>query len=115
MAVPSPIVGLNERPSELLAVIKSPVVFNAFAVLAVLVLVLCGHPSPERWYGLGFVSVVTVALNIFAARNPRFLMYGPREYLRESAWAHEREMARLHATASLPASSNPTNSDSSHT
>src|SRR5712664_3993988 len=86
----SRIVGLNERPSELRAAIKSPVVFNAFAILAVVVLVVWGRPSMELWYALGFVRAVTVSLNSFAACNPRFLMHGPAEYLRELVDERER-------------------------
>ncbi len=88
---------MQDKPSLVLATIKSPVVFNAFAVLAVLVLVLWGKGADPAvlWFGLVFVAAVTALLNYFAAQNPRFLTYGPAEYLRESELAHEREMVRL--------------------
>lgn len=77
-------------------------IFNAFAVLGVIVLVVSGVRSdltPDKAllirYGFGFVLLVTVWLNAFAAFKPRFLAYGPREYLRESELAHEREMAQI--------------------
>jgi hypothetical protein len=50
------------------------------------------HPSPERWWVLGGIAVITIWLNVMAALNPRFLNYGPREYLRESELDHERRM-----------------------
>ena len=75
-------------------------IFNALAIL--LVGALMWHAATEdffsvfvRWvYGLGFSFIVgvTLWLNWLAARNPRFLAYGPREYLRESELAHERKM-----------------------
>lgn len=71
-------------------------IFNAFAILMAFVTITFAHPSLERWYVLGGIAVVTIWLNAFAAINPRFLAYGPREYLRESEMAHEREMKRLH-------------------
>ena len=43
--------------------------------------------------GFGFIVLVTVWLNVFAAMNPRFLAYGPKEYLRESELRHERILA----------------------
>ena len=75
-------------------------IFNALAIL--LVGALMWHATTEDclsvftyWaYGLGFAFIVGVIfwLNWFAARNPRFLAYGPGEYLRESELAHERKM-----------------------
>lgn len=46
---------------------------------------------------VGFLIIAADAawLNRFAWKNPRFLTYGPYEYLRESELAHEREMAQM--------------------
>jgi hypothetical protein len=91
-----------EQPSCILEVIKSPLIFNAFAILSVVVLGCWAtsiNLTQERLVVLGivflFIAGVTVWLNWFAARNPRFLAYGPREYLRESEMAHERRMNRI--------------------
>ena len=91
-----------ERPSQLLEVIKSPMIFNAFAILSVVALgwrATSIDLTPERLLMLGvaflFIVGVTIWLNWFAARNPRFLAYGPREYLRESELAHERRMNKI--------------------
>lgn len=67
--------------------------FNAFAILMGFLALRFLPASTERWYLLGFIAAVTVWLNAFAALNPRFLNYGPTEYLRESEMAHERRMA----------------------
>jgi len=89
----------NETVSQILAAVKSPMIFNALAVLATVALVWIAFGvdlTRERLevLGIGFLFVVGVTfwLNWFAARNPRFLAYGPREYLRESEMAHERKM-----------------------
>ena len=81
----------------MLAAIKSPMIFNALAII--LVSALTWHLStaetinwPIAWVGLGFIAGVTAWLNVFAAINPRFLAYGPHEYLRESELAHERRL-----------------------
>jgi uncharacterized membrane protein YeiB len=67
--------------------------FNAFAIVMGFLALRFLPPSTERWYLLGFVAAVTIWLNAFAALNPRFLNYGPAEYLRESEMAHERKLA----------------------
>jgi hypothetical protein len=82
-----------ERPSLWLEAIKNPMIFNAFATLMAFFTVTFAHPSLERWCVLGFIAAITISLNVFAAVNPRFLNYGPREYLRESEMAHERRLA----------------------
>ena len=72
-------------------------IFNAFSILIVGFLVwrtATIQPTPLIvWIGIGFIAAVTIWLNIFAAINPRFLAYGPYEYLRESELEHERRMA----------------------
>ena len=82
-----------DKPSEVLEVIKNPMIFNAFAVFALLGLGFC-HLERSEWWAI-FIAIlaITAWLNIFAAINPRFLAYGPREYLRESEMEHERRMA----------------------
>lgn len=80
-----------------LAAVKSPMIFNALAIIVFTS--FAWHLStagtvnwPIAWSGLGFITAVTIWLNVFAAINPRFLAYGPQEYLRESEMAHERRM-----------------------
>lgn len=82
-----------EEPSKVLEVIKNPMIFNAFAVLALLGLGFCHLERAEWWALFTAILAITAWLNIFAALNPRFLAYGPREYLRESELEHERRMA----------------------
>ena len=83
-----------ERPSRWLEAIKNPMIFNAFAILIAFLTVKFLSPSLERWCVLGFIAVVTIWLNVFAAINPRFLNYGAREYLRESEMEHQRKMSK---------------------
>ena len=77
--------------------VTSPAIFNAFAVAAVSSLTLWGHDTDRAvlWYALTFVWVVNIWLNMFAVKNPRFLTYGPREYLRESEMSHARQLAEI--------------------
>lgn len=82
-----------ESPSAMLAAIRSPMIFNAFVILMVVMTVIFARPSPGRAYALGFITVLTIWLNVYSAINPRFLCYGPREYLKESQLEHERKMA----------------------
>jgi hypothetical protein len=71
-------------------------IFNALALLVLLALSYSVRIPMRQWWAIfGAVLAVTAWLNIFAAVNPRFLAYGPREYLRESELAHEREMAKI--------------------
>jgi hypothetical protein len=83
--------------AAILAAIKSPMIFNALVVLVVGTLgwrLPSAHPSdsPLAWTCIGIIVAIALWLNIFAAINPRFLAYGPHEYLRESEMAHERKM-----------------------
>jgi hypothetical protein len=73
-------------------------IFNALALLVLLALGFSHLESRQWWAVFCAVIVITAWLNIFAAIEPRFLAYGPREYLRESELEHEREMARLRHT-----------------
>ncbi len=68
-------------------------IFNAFAIIMGFMVLRFLSPSLERWYLLAFIAAVTIWLNAFAALNPRFLNYGPHEYLRESEMNQERRMA----------------------
>jgi len=100
----------NPNYSATLAAVKSPMIFNALAILIVAQLTWTtrlsnGGVTTLDWCIFGFIAVVTAWLNIFAAFNPRFLAYGPAEYIRESELAHAREMGKLnagHAPGALP-------------
>lgn len=83
----------SEQPSRWLEAIRSPMLFNAFAIGMAFLTLRFAPPSIERWCVFGFILAVTIWLNVFAATNPRFLNYGSREYLRESEMEHERRMA----------------------
>jgi hypothetical protein len=89
-----------ERPSQLLEAVRSPMIFNALAIISVTVLTwhalgidLTKPRLTVLGVGYAIIIGVTAWLNWFAAHNPRFLAYGSREYLRESEMAHERQMA----------------------
>lgn len=89
-----------EKPSRILEVIRNPMIFNAFVVLVILVLAIritMFDPSPNQIimlaFAYAFIVGVTFWLNWFASKNPRFLAYGPKEYIRESELAHQRKLA----------------------
>jgi hypothetical protein len=42
---------------------------------------------------MALIALIVAWLNYFAWKNPRFLAYGPEEYIRESELEHERRMA----------------------
>jgi hypothetical protein len=86
---------------KILATLRNPMIFNGLAILAYLTI---GETSLriELWptpkvivvaVSLGMIALVTAWLNYFAWKNPRFLAYGPSEYIRESELAHERILA----------------------
>jgi hypothetical protein len=90
---------ITERSSQLWGVVKSPVIFNALAIIVMTALTwhaLSLDLTNPRLIVLGagyaFIVGVTFWLNWFAAHNPRFLAYGPNEYLRESEMEHQRKM-----------------------
>ena len=87
--------------ASILSALRNPIISNGLCVLSLLAIDLTVLRS-----NLGTTSriVVTVAcivliagdtawLNYFAWKNPRFLAYGPDEYIRESELEHERRMA----------------------
>jgi hypothetical protein len=86
---------------KILAALRNPTIFNGLTVLACFgisskTLGTDSWPIPK----IVFVAVcfliiaaTTGWLNYFAWRNPRFLAYGPDEYIRESELEHERRMA----------------------
>ncbi len=85
--------------AETLKAIRNPMVFNAFAIAVMALLVYFGSEREFSWFraiflgaGVVFVAGVAIWLNWFASTNPRFLAYGPDEYLRESELDHERKM-----------------------
>jgi hypothetical protein len=92
---------------ETLKAIRNPMIFNAFSIAAMSLLVYgCVHLDLNSIRGafLGvnvlFIIAVTGWLNFFAWKNPRFLAYGPDEYLRESELEHERGMAGASGSSS---------------
>ena len=85
--------------AELLKAVRNPMIFNALAIVVMAILVNGGiRLEFAAWrvtflgIGVVFTTGVTMWLNYFAWRNPRFLAYGPDEYLRESELEHERKM-----------------------
>src|SRR5665213_1330695 len=83
---------------KILGAVKSPMIFNALAVVLATILGwrlgTAEHINPSIvWYVFGFIAAIAIWLNIMAAVKPRFLAYGPAEYLRESELRHERIMA----------------------
>lgn len=85
--------------NKILSEVRSPMIFNALAIILVALLVwrtASIQPTPALvWVGLAFIAAVTIWLNVFAAIRPRFLAYGPKEYIRESEMAHELRMAQI--------------------
>jgi uncharacterized membrane protein YeiB len=88
----------TEKPSALLLAIKSPLIFNAFAILVMGFLIwrpATLQPTPRIvWIGIGFIVAVTIWSNIFAKLWPRELVYGPHELLRESQLSYDLKMAK---------------------
>jgi hypothetical protein len=75
-------------------------IFNGLAILACLTIgTVSLHteswPVPKIVFvaiSFGLIAADAVWLNYFAWKNPRFLAYGPAEYIRESELAHELKM-----------------------
>ena len=86
---------------KILAALRNPTIFNGFSILVSLTLGMTVlhtevWPVPKIVFlSIVFAIVATVTgwLNYFAWKNPRFLAYGPDEYIRESEMEHERRMA----------------------
>ena len=90
---------------DALKAIRNPMIFNACAIIVMSCLVYGGVRLEFNWFRGVFLSVavafnigVTSWLNVFAWKNPRFLAYGPDEYLRESELEHQRKMAGIVGT-----------------
>ena len=86
--------------SKILVAVRNPMIFNALSILVVagvLSAILYSDLTTAKIVfaalGLAFIAAITIWLNYFAWENPRFLAYGPREYIRESELEHERKMA----------------------
>ena len=83
-----------------LSVIKTPMIFNAFSIVSIAGIVsvqIAFNPNGSfmSWFGIAWIVGLTVWVNWKASRDPRSLMYGPKEYLEESRMGHERDMKRL--------------------
>ena len=85
---------------EALKAIRNPMIFNAFAIAVMAFLVYGGIRLDFSWFRAIFLGIavlfnigVTAWLNFFAWKNPRFLAYGPDEYLRESELERQRKLA----------------------
>jgi hypothetical protein len=86
---------------KILETLRNPTIFNGLGVLAYLWIGLVAirtesWPIPKIVFvalAIALIALIIAWLNYFAWRNPRFLAYGPAEYLRESELEHERRMA----------------------
>jgi hypothetical protein len=86
---------------KILETLRNPTIFNGLGVLAYLWIGLTtlhteSWPVPKIVFTaccLALIAAIVGWLNYFAWKNPRFLAYGPQEYIRESELAHERHMA----------------------
>jgi len=84
---------------KILAALRNPTIFNGLSVLACFglgwkTLSTDSWPIPKVILlasCLLVIAAVTAWLNYFAWKNPRFLAYGPDEFLEESRMAHERK------------------------
>jgi hypothetical protein len=90
---------MNEAPPRWLSVVKTPMIFNAFAILSISSIATAmawkSSTPPLAWFAIGFIVVMTAWVNWQAKRDPRALMYGPSEYLEESRLEHERSMETI--------------------
>jgi len=85
---------------KILEALRNPTIFNGLSVFAYLWIAIKAlgtdsWPLPKiavLTFCVLAISVVTGWLNYFAWKNPRFLAYGPDEYIRESEMEHERKM-----------------------
>jgi hypothetical protein len=85
---------------KILETLRNPTIFNGLGVLAYLWISLTAlhtesWPVPKIIFtalSMALIATIVGWLNYFAWRNPRFLAYGPQEYIRESELAHQRHM-----------------------
>ncbi len=88
---------------KVLATLRNPMIFNGLVVLScfgigTIALRTDVWPAPKvAFVALSFamIGIVAAWLNYFASTNPRFLAYGPSEYIRESELAHELKLLQL--------------------
>ena len=86
---------------KILEALRNPTIFNGLGVIAYLWLSLTAlhtesWPVPKIAFtaaSMALIAGIVAWLNIFAWKNPRFLAYGPEEFLAESKMEHERKMA----------------------
>jgi len=91
----------RSKMASILAALRNPIISNGLCVLSLLAICLAvirSDLSATVRTAITAVCILLIAgdtawLNYFAWKNPRFLAYGPDEYLRESEMAHERHMA----------------------
>jgi len=79
-------------------------ILNAFlAVLLVAVLGIAVNGDavhePLVWAVFAAIAGLAMWINYFATKNPRFLTYGPREYLRESEMNHALNLIKMNAAS----------------
>lgn len=94
-----------ESQSKILNAVRSPLVFNALALISlsgVLGTILLSNVPTEAKIGAAIVFFLwvlgqTLWINWVMRRDPRALCYGPNEYLAESRlkYEHDRKMAKL--------------------
>ena len=85
--------------SKALEAIRNPMILNAvlsLVLLGVLWIAVDGGVLREPFVWAVFIAIValTVWTNRFAAKNPHFLTYGPKEYIRESEMNHELNLRK---------------------
>jgi hypothetical protein len=89
-----------EKTSSTLNAIRSPLLFNAFAVISLAgVTGTVAVSSLPDWFKICCVTFtfswtagVSVWINRTSRRDPRGLAYGPKEYLEESKMEHQRKL-----------------------
>jgi len=87
--------------ADILAALRNPIISNGLCVLSLLAIdltVLRSNLGATARVAITAACIALIAgdtawLNYFAWKNPRFLAYGPDEYIRESELEHERKMA----------------------
>lgn len=94
--------------SAVLDSVKNPMIFSALVILAALLALLGVAYAPQAllpeifrmWFcggALGLIAAIAGTVLYFSRTDPRFLTYGPKEYLRES----ELEVEKTFSGASL--------------
>ena len=86
---------------KILEALRNPTIINGLGVISYLWISLSAihtesWPVPKIVFiaaSMALIALIVAWLNYFAWKNPRFLAYGPEEYIRESELEHERRMA----------------------